>query len=276
MKNIAILHTIRGKRYTDLIGRELSRLNVNVTIAPWTDFMPLKIAQGFPSWDLLHIRFGGLGSSLQLIKTLDTLGFDLINNAFCVEYTTNKFLGTLVAEKQAKVKTPKTILIDKRFASDMLRKINYPVVLKPLMSHQGRYVSKIDSYNQLMDYLSNYRKRIVMVQEFVSFNKLFRAIVVGNRVIDLAFEIPKEGWKATVCLNPNVKKHKVTSEIEKFCFKLKTAFKGEILAIDFFETGNGYCFNEINNACNLYHMQKATNVNHAKEIACYLHKRVKE
>lgn len=77
-------------------------------------------------------------------------------------------------------------------------------------------------------------------------------------------------------MNPNVKPYKITDELVDYSFRLKEAFKGDIIVIDVFETKDGFVFNEINNACNLYSMYQATGVNHAKEIAKYLLYQLKE
>lgn len=275
MLHIAILHTIKGGKYASLIARELSKFNVKVSMSAWTDFIPLISTYEFPDWDLIHVRFGGLGASLMLLKALSEYGYRMVNSAWCVEHSTNKFLGTIIANRKAGVKTPKTFLVDRRFNLDILKNLEYPLIAKPLMSHQGRLVAKINSFQSLKNYLNSHNENPIILQEFINFVKLIRTVVVGDEIIDAAYDVPKEGWRASVCLNPNVKKYSMTPELKEFCYKVAEAFGGEILVIDVFETNEGYFFNEINNACNLYPMQLATGVNHAKSFANYLYKKAK-
>lgn len=270
MKNIAIIHTLNGRRYADLIASYLRKGNIEVDLRSWAECLPLSNIGNFQEWVLIHLRFGGLYSSLQVIKTFELMGYRLINNPFCIEHTTNKFLGTLVAKQKAGVTVPKTYLLDPRIQTE-LNEIEFPIVIKPIMSSEGKNIKKItnkNEYRRLIDNLSF--EGPFLLQELIVFQKLLRIVVVGDKIIDAAYDVPKEGWKATVCLNPNVKPYKITDELVDYSFRLKEAFKGDIIVIDVFETKDGFVFNEINNACNLYSMYQATGVNHAKEIAKYL------
>ena len=278
MNKIGIIHTLKGYKYANLISAYLYKDDVKVDVMSWAKCLHLINNEKLPDWDLIHLRFGGLGTTLYLIKFLDLMDYYLINNSFTIEHSSNKFLGNLIAKQKAKVKVPKTYLVDPRIGNDLTKiaaKLEFPIIAKPIMSSEGKNVFKIININDFKKVFNQFQTPFLL-QEFIEFQRLLRIVLVGEEVIDVAYDLPKEGWRAAVCLNPNVKPYEITDELIELSFNIKEAFKGEILVIDAFETKEGIIFNEINNACNLYPMQKATGVNHAKIIAKYLLNKLKD
>lgn len=264
---LAIIHTLRGRRYAEYI-RSFVDADIKVDVLSWLECLD-RINRGqLPEWDLVHVRFGGLGISLHVIKTLELEGYRLVNSSFCVEHTTNKFLGVKLAER-AGVQVPRTWLVDPRFEPP---DVKMPVVAKPLMSTSGKDVHFILTNGDLrsLSFAEPY-----LLQEVVDFTRLIRIVVVGDRVVDAACDYPVKRWQAKVCMNPHVKAVEVSPEIEEFAMRMREASGGEVIVVDVFETEDGLVFNEVNNACNLYPMQQATGVNHAKIIADYLSDRLR-
>jgi RimK family alpha-L-glutamate ligase len=270
---IAIIHSIDGERYAQLIASELKKRGTEAFVAPWTYFLPLNTETRLSQWDLIHVRFGGVKTSLYVIKNLATQNVPIVNSPSCAEYSSNKFLGMLLAEK-AQVPVPRSFYVDSyTLAKGEIPRTEFPVIAKPFFSSQGTDVFKIETRTQLEGNIGKLLSKYdgIIVQEFLQYSKLIRVILVGDEVIDAAFEIPKNTWKTSVCLNANVKQYPLNDKLTDICFRLKEAFGGEILTIDLFETKDGqYVFNEINNACNLYKMSLATKVDHAKKIGEYL------
>ncbi len=263
---IAVIHSLKGGRYASYLG---SFIGKNVDVLSWRECLVLLNSDSLPEWDLVHVRFGGLGTSMQMLKALAIEGYTLVNQPFTVEHATNKYLGIKLARKKG-IPTPKTYLVDPRFDIPV---VDLPVIAKPLMSSEGKDVFIV---NRTEEFENLPFSQPYILQEMVDFTRLVRAVVVGEEVIDAAYDSPTDGFRARVCMNPLVKKVEVTEELKEFSIKVAEAFRGEILVVDAFLTKDGLVFNEVNNACNLYPMQQATGVNHAKIIAEYLLRRGKK
>lgn len=263
------------KGYGEVVAREIRKLGCKVDLKTWSDFFPSPSVLKLPKWDVVWVRPPPFTSTRWfIINQLQIMGYKLVNNPMSIVKTTNKFLGTVVASSV--MKTPKTYLIlTKRNLETVVKKIGFPIVVKPVFSSMGRGVEKISSKKELRNYLKMVDEREltrspILAQEFIEYEKLIRVVMVGNKVIDAAYDFPKDDWKCSVCVNPNVIPYRINKKLRRIALKVKKATGQEISMLDVFEVDGEYVFNEINNACDLGPMQKATGVNHAKEIAKYL------
>ncbi len=263
-------------RYSRMIAQELKTLGAKVDIYHWSQLFPLPHNLELPQWDLVYLRIGGaIRITFMLTSQLEMMGYRLVNKPSAIFKTNNKYLGmTLVKEI---IKVPKTYLIGKRLEDfqKIPQLLNFPFVIKPILSIQGKGVVKIENQEQLDNYLNKLnQERLIgyprFVQEFIPFEKLIRVVMVGQEIIDAAYDEPKDGWKCSVCLNPNVKSYPLNEKLKKLSLKVKEVTEQEICMLDLFEKDGQYIFNEINNQCDLSLMQQATGINHAKKIAEYL------
>lgn len=264
------------KQYSNMIAKELRNLGKKVDILHWTNFFPLSHKLDLPNYDLIYLRIAGTFSvRFVLVTQLELMGYRLINNPRSIFITNNKFLGCSVVKEVIKV--PPTFLVSRREnLKEVPSKINFPFVLKPIISIGGKGVIKIGNQEQLEEYYKKVdprriKKRPVYAQEFVDFDRLVRVIMVGDEVIDAAYDKLEEGdWKCSVCVNPNVKPYPIDKKLRNLALRVKSVTKQEICMLDIFEKDGEYTFNEINNQCDLSYMQQATGINHAGKIAEYL------
>jgi len=265
-----------GPRYSKMIADELKTLGAKVDTYIWFHLFPLPHNLELPQWDLIHLRIGGATRMpFMLTSQLEMMGYRLINKPSAIFKTNNKYLGTSLVKKTIRV--PKTYLISKYLKNfqKIPQLLNFPFIIKPIISIQGKGVVKIENQEQLDNYLNKLNRRKLIgsprfVQEFIPFDKLVRVVMVGQEVIDAAYDKPKDGWQCSVCLNPNVKPYPLNEKLKKISLKVKQVTGQEICMLDLFEKDGEYIFNEINNQCDLSFMQQATGINHAKKIAEYL------
>jgi len=271
-----------GSRYSNIITQELKTLGAKVDIYHWSQLFPLPHQLDLPQWDLIYLRIGGaIRVTFMLISQLEMMGYRLVNKPSAIFKTNNKYLGISIVK--GIIKVPKTYLIGKRLEDfqKIPQLLNFPFVIKPVLSIQGKGVIKIENKKQLDSYLDKLnRKKLIgyprFVQEFITYGKLIRVVMVGHEIIDAAYDELRDDWKCSVCLNPNVKPYPVNEKLKKIALKIKDITGQEICMLDIFEKDGQYIFNEINNQCDLSFMSQATGVNHAKKIANYLMSQVKE
>lgn len=274
MKKTPYFCIIRGgPNYSNILAQELRALGAKVDVLHYSELFPLRVDLELPKWDLIYLRIGGsIRVTFMLTSQLQIMGYKLINNPASIFRTNNKYLGTLLAKKIMRV--PKTYLIGKRLQDfqKIPEKLKFPFVIKPVQSIQGKGVEKIDNQKQLDACVAKLTKKELVgyprfAQECIDYQKSVRVVMVKDKIIDTAYDKPKEGWK---CINPNVKPYPLNDRLKRAALGLKKITGQEICMLDVFEKDGDYIFNEINNQCNLSFMQQVTGVNHAKKIAEYL------
>lgn len=265
-----------GPRYTNILAQELEKLGAKVDIHHFSSLFPLSNKLKLPKYDLIYLRIGGsIRVTFTLTTQLEIMGYKLVNNPRSIFLTNNKYLGTVLASKV--MKTPKTYLIGKRLEdfNKLKEKLDFPFVIKPLLSIQGKGVAKIENEQQLKEYKNSLsRAKLIgyprLAQEFINYDKLIRVVMIGDEIIDSAYDQPTNDWKCSVCINPKVKPYPLNDNLKETALKLKKITGQEISMLDIFEKDGEYIFNEINNQCDLSLMHQATGINHAQKIAQYL------
>lgn len=277
MSKIPYIAIIRGgPKFTSMIARELESLGAKVDVLHRSEFFPLSNQLNLPAWDLIYLRIGGsMRVTFMLTTQLAIMGYKLVNNPSSIFRTNNKYLATVLIKDV--IKTPKTFLIGKKLEDfqKITQFLKFPFVLKPVQSIQGKGVVKIENQSQLNDYVNKITKKELIgyprfAQEYIIYDKLIRVVMVGDEIIDTAYDQPTTDWKCSVCQNPNVKPYSLNKNIKKIAQQIKKITGQEICMLDIFEKDGNYIFNEINNQCDLSFMQQATGINHARKIAQYL------
>lgn len=277
MRKIPYICLIRGgPNYSNIIAQQLKNSGAKVDVLHWSELFPLPSCLELPKWHLIYLRIGGaIRVTFMLTSQLQIMGYKLINNPLSIFRTNNKYLGAVLAGKVMEV--PKTYLIGKRLKDfqKIPRLLKFPFVIKPVLSIQGKGVVKIENKEQLAKYLDklDYRKLVGyprLAQEFITYQRLIRVVMVGQEIIDAAYDEPRDDWKCSVCINPKVKPYPLSEKLKKTARQVKKITGQEICMLDIFEKDGQYIFNEINNQCDLSFMQQATGVNHAKKIASFL------
>ncbi len=130
------------------------------------------------------------------------------------------------------------------------------------------------SDEQLIEILKTVPGKEIQIQEFIDYKMLIRVIVINYKVVDNAYvyDIPDQGWKCSVCLNPKIKKYESNSdELKNIAEKTAKVFKAKVNFIDFFQDKQGkFILNEINTACNLIRHEQVSGVAIHKLIGDFL------
>ncbi len=292
MKKIAILCNSKlYSNYSNKIKSALEAKNVQVEIF-YSDSLDINNEKFF-EFDLIYSRLSGLKWTYEIMSQIGINGLDLIPNLEYYRISQNKYISTVITQKFG-IKTPKTHLIstnpkflDENF--EIAKKIGFPVVIKPLYSSLGgKLCFKIEDKNDLRsglvslfkcyqegsDLIGTYDYGII--QKFINYDKLVRSVVIDGNTVVCGYDTPKNNWKCSVCLNPNIQKceTEMISELKQFNKAIFNAFKGEIMIVDVFETVKGFIFNESNTACGLFNLEQVSGVNCAEIIAKFLIKKL--
>lgn len=259
-KNILLVRTRKGLKYSQVIQDYLWSRGLRCFISE-VDSISNVMEQNWldPQNTLIHSRTAAPLVNKKIAR-FEKKGFKVINSSRTLNLTSNKYLSQKHA-KESGIPVAETYKVSKGNLNKIkaLIKKHGEVVLKPIFSQgQGIYCNKVDietPEKALKEVLASIPGKIIQVQQYINYRKLIRVIVIGYKALKEAtvYDVPAQGWKCSVCLNPGIKKYTPKNDILfKLAEKTAKAFGAQINFIDFFEDVNGdYILNEINTACSL-------------------------
>lgn len=191
---------------------------------------------------------------LYIAKIFEEMGIKVINKFSVSVIAGNKLLATLLLNKIG-IKTPRTFVVFDRYkAEEVIEKLDYRAVIKPLVGSWGRHVTPI--FNKLemkpiIDLFENIMhppNNVYYIQELVDRPpRDIRMIIAGDEIIACVYRISKEGvWATNVAQGAITAKCEIDGELEKIANKISNFFGGGIFGVDIMESKEGYLVNDIN------------------------------
>ncbi|HLD14954.1 MAG TPA: RimK family alpha-L-glutamate ligase [Candidatus Nanoarchaeia archaeon] len=186
-------------------------------------------------------------------------------------------LLTLLELQRNGVHIPKTYFAaTTALAKQILKEVQYPIIMKIPSGTQGKGVMMADSANaaqSMLDALEVFKQPYI-IQEFVDTDATdLRVIVAGDEVIAAMKRVgSKEDFRANIHLGAKGEKHNVDSDVERAAVKAARAIGAEICAVDLLE-GNKTSVIEVNLSPGLKGIAAATGENIAAKVAKFLHSR---
>jgi [lysine-biosynthesis-protein LysW]--L-2-aminoadipate ligase len=212
--------------------------------------------EDFELGDIIFQREISHYRGLYITSCLESLGFKVINPFSVSEICGNKLLTSLALVKHH-VPTPNTsFAFSSSSALQLMDKLGYPLVVKPLVGSWGRgvYLIKdrsaaeilIDSREEIGSPLS----RIYYIQEKIDRPpRDIRCIVIAENIVASIYRNAAENeWLTNVAIGGTTEQAQMNPELEEITLRAAKAVGGGILGIDLMEdTKRGYLVNEINN-----------------------------
>lgn len=192
---------------------------------------------------------------LYLTACLEFLGFLVINKFKVGETCGNKLITSLTLAKY-QVPTPKThFAFSAESAIEVISKIGFPLVLKPIVGSWGRGVFPLRD-EEVANMIVEMREgddsplaRIYYVQEMIKRPpRDLRCIVVGDKVIAAIYRYSAENeWRTNVARGGKAEVAPITNELEDIALKAAKAVGGGIVGIDLMEDEKrGLLVHEVN------------------------------
>jgi [lysine-biosynthesis-protein LysW]--L-2-aminoadipate ligase len=192
---------------------------------------------------------------LYLTACLEYLGFMVINKFKVGETCGNKLITSLTLAKY-QVPTPKThFAFSAESAIEVISKIGFPLVLKPIVGSWGRGVFPLRD-EEVANMIVEMREgddsplaRIYYVQEMIKRPpRDLRCIVVGDKVIAAIYRYSAENeWRTNVARGGKAEVAPITNELEDIALKAAKAVGGGIVGIDLMEDEKrGLLVHEVN------------------------------
>ncbi len=193
----------------------------------------------------------------------------------------NKLLTHLALQKH-NIPMPKTwVSANVTAAKDLLKKMNYPIVMKLPEGTQGKGVMFADSFSSassMLDALGVLNQPFI-IQEYIETGGAdIRALVVGNKVVAaMRRKAQKEEKRANIHAGGTGEKIKISSQVLSLAVDTSKVLKAEVCGIDILESSEGPLVIEANISPGLQGLSKVVqDVNIPDEIAKYFFQRTEE
>jgi [lysine-biosynthesis-protein LysW]--L-2-aminoadipate ligase len=243
-----------------------------VTISTENKRKDLQLGDVILQRSISHFR------GLYLTASLEFLGFSVINKFQVGEICGNKLITSIILSKY-KVPTPKTYFaFSAESVIEVINKIGYPLVLKPIIGSWGRGVFPLRDSEvanmivEMREENNNALARIYYLQEMVKRPRRdLRCIVVDDRVITAIYRYSAENeWRTNMAKGGKAEVAPITSELEDIALRAAKAVGGGVLGVDLMEDEDrGLLVHEVNNTVEFRGASNVSEIDIASEIIDY-------
>ena len=216
--------------------------------------------------------------ALHGLRLFEAAGIKCVNTFNVATICGDKLL-TSVALAENNVPQPEVrVAFTEESALKAIEEMGYPVVLKPAVGSWGRLLSKIndrDAAEAILEHktvLGSYHHSIFYIQKYVEKSgRDIRSFVVGDKCIAAIYRTSPH-WITNTARGGLATNCPVTPELSELSLKAAKAVGGGIVAIDVFETKQGFMVNEVNYTMEYKNSITTTGVNIPKHMAEYVAK----
>jgi len=210
------------------------------------------------------------------ISFFESLGVPVVNSLKVATICQDKFLTSMCLLK-AGVPTPKFALaFDLEKAIEAVDYLGgFPVVIKPPLGSWGRLLAKVNDVDALeavfehKDVLGGPQQKALYMQEYVEKNgRDIRAFVTGQEVICAVYRT-SEHWITNTARGARTENCPLSDELVEVAKLAAQAIGEGLLALDIFETQDGFKVNEVNHTMEFKNSEEPTGVSISSAIVDY-------
>jgi len=214
--------------------------------------------------------------ALHALTLYEQGGVKCINSSKVATICGDKLLTSAALAKNGIPQPEVRIAFTETSAIEAMEDIGYPVVLKPAVGSWGRLLAKIndrDAAEAILEHktvLGTYHHSIFYIQKYVEKDgRDIRSFVVGGQCIAAIYrESPH--WITNTARGAKAVNCPINNEIAEMSVQAANAVGGGVVAVDLFETKNGYEVNEVNYTMEFKNSIDTTGVNIPGHIVDYV------
>ena len=272
---IGFLHSIIRKEEKQLLQELRSREGVElVKIDDRQHFFDLH--KNSFDLDIVIERCVNHSRAAHALKIFNDHGIPTVNTAEVAEICGSKFLTTQALIK-AGVDTPRCFLaFTPESALEAMNRLGYPCVIKPTTGSWGRLISRVndrDAAEAILEHkqiLGSYHHSIFYIQEYIEKKgRDIRSFVVGEDCIAAIYRL-SDHWITNTARGGKTMNCPVDKDLHEISVQAAKACGGGVVAIDLFETDQGYSVNEVNYTMEFRNSIDVTGVNIPAKIVDYV------
>ena len=224
------------------------------------------ITQNPAAVDVLFERSISHSRGLYVSRIFEAHGIPVVNPSSVAERCGDKFVTSQILVREG-ISTPRVLMaFDQDAALEAANEIGYPCVLKPVIGSWGRLLARIDSPDMAEAIIEHkaslgVNHQVYYVQEYVNKpGRDIRAFVIGEEPVAAIYRA-SENWITNTARGGVATNCPITPEIDTICRQTAHAMGGGLLAVDLFETEDGYTVNEVNHTMEFRNSIDTTGIN---------------
>jgi len=232
---------------------------------------------GLEKYDAVLVRCLSHSRAYYLTRWLEGLGVPTVSPHRTVATCGDKLL-TSAALQEAGLPIPRTaVAFTSEAALEVIERMGYPVVLKPLFGSWGRLLARVndrDAAEAILEHkttLGGYIHSVFYIQEYVDKpGRDIRALVVGDEVVYAIYRRSAH-WITNTARGGEPLPCPLTPEIVALSLAAAEAVGGGIVAVDLLETVDGRLLvNEVNHTPEFHGAMQATDADIAGKMVDYV------
>jgi [lysine-biosynthesis-protein LysW]--L-2-aminoadipate ligase len=230
-----------------------------------------------PSWDVdvLFERSISYSRGLYISRIFEAQSVPVINPSVIAERCGDKYVTSQILVNN-NIPTPRVLMaFDESSAMAAVESLGYPCVLKPVVGSWGRLLSKVDDRSAAEAFIEHkaalgVNHQVFYIQEYIDKpGRDIRAFVIGEEPICAIYR-SSDNWITNTARGGVATNCPITDEIADLCRRAAHAVGGGLLALDLFETDNGFTINEINHTMEFRNSITTTGVNIPEKMVDYV------
>jgi [lysine-biosynthesis-protein LysW]--L-2-aminoadipate ligase len=249
----------------------------NIELAKIDDrYLQFNLGRDYFDFDVVVERCINHSRALHALRILEISGIKCINSFSVASICGDKLLTSAVLVENNIPQPEVRVAFTEESALKAIEEIGYPVVLKPAVGSWGRLISKIndrDSAEALLEHkkiLGSYHHSIFYIQKFIETDgRDIRAFVVDGDCIAAIYR-NSDHWITNTARGGVATKCEVTRGLNDIAVSAAKAVGGNVVAVDIFETDEGYLVNEVNYTMEFKNSITVTGVNIPSKIVDYV------
>ncbi len=272
---VGFLYSLIRRDEKLLLEEFAARRNVEVVMM---DDRELSFKLGGPSLsvDVVLERCINHSRALHALRLLESMGIPCVNSSQVSVICGDKLMTSIYLQEHGLPQPEVRVAFTSESAIAAIEDMGYPVVLKPAVGSWGRLLAKVndrDAAEALLEHktvLGSYHHSIFYIQKYVAKKgRDIRSFVVGDECIAAIYR-SSDHWITNTARGGRTSNCPVTPELAAISLEGAMAVGGGVVALDIFETGDGYVINEVNYTMEFKNSIQPTGVDIPKRIVDYV------
>ena len=225
--------------------------------------------------DIVFERSISYSRGLYVSRIFEAHGVPVVNSSAVAERCGDKYVTSQILVRSG-IPTPRVLMaFDAEAALEAIETIGYPCVLKPVVGSWGRLLARVDN-REMAEAIIEHKAslgvhhHVFYIQEYVNKpGRDIRAFVVGEEPIAAIYRA-SDNWITNTARGGQASNCPLTPELRDICQHTAQVMGGGLLAIDLFETADGFTVNEVNHTMEFRNSIDTTGVNIPARMVDYV------
>ena len=272
---VGFLHSLLRQDEKLLLEQFAARRNVEIVMV---DDRQLGFALGRRSLeaDIILERCINHSRALHALRLFESEGIPCVNTSRVASTCGDKLMTSIALEEHRVPQPEVRVAFTPESALAAIEDMGYPVVLKPAVGSWGRLLAKVndrDAAEALLEHktvLGSYHHSIFYIHRYIEKRgRDIRSFVVGDECIAAIYRW-SDHWITNTARGGRAENCPLTPDLVQISLQGARAVGGGIVALDIFETPDGYLVNEVNYTMEFKNSIAPTGVNIPGKIVDYV------